>query len=44
MADVTVIGSNMIDLTTYIGRMPVEGETIEAPEFNIGYGDRKSVV
>lgn len=40
MADVTVIGSNMIDLTTYIGRMPVEGETIEAPEFNIGYGGK----
>lgn len=30
-SDVLVIGSNMIDLITYIDRMPVEGETVEAP-------------
>ena len=31
--DIAVIGSNMVDLVTYINRMPVEGETIEAPDF-----------
>lgn len=40
MKDITVIGSNMIDLTTYIDRMPVEGETIEAPEFEMGFGGK----
>lgn len=40
MADITVIGSNMMDLTTYINRMPVEGETIEAPEFEMGFGGK----
>ncbi|EGP5096654.1 ribokinase [Enterococcus faecium] len=40
MTDITVIGSNMIDLTTYIERMPVEGETIEAPEFEMGFGGK----
>jgi ribokinase len=40
MADITVIGSNMIDLTTYIDRMPVEGETIEAPRFEMGFGGK----
>lgn len=30
MNDLTVIGSNMIDLITYLDRMPVEGETVEA--------------
>ncbi|TLQ03849.1 ribokinase [Pediococcus stilesii] len=40
MAKVTVIGSNMIDLTTYVNRIPVEGETIEAPEFEMGFGGK----
>lgn len=40
MKDITVIGSNMIDLTTYIDRMPVAGETIEAPEFEMGFGGK----
>ncbi|AVK63917.1 ribokinase [Lactobacillus sp. CBA3606] len=40
MADITVIGSNMIDLTAYVDRMPIEGETIEAPEFEMGFGGK----
>lgn len=40
MADITVIGSNMFELTTYIERMPVQGETIEAPEFEMGFGGK----
>ncbi|MGX7058772.1 ribokinase [Vagococcus humatus] len=42
MNDITVIGSNMIDLITYTNRMPVEGETIEAPEFEMGFGGKGS--
>lgn len=38
--DVLVIGSNMIDLITYVDRMPVEGETVEAPNFEMGYGGK----
>lgn len=40
MAKITVIGSNMMDLTTYIDRMPVLGETFEAKEFEIGFGGK----
>jgi ribokinase len=40
MSDITVIGSNMIDLITYLDRMPVEGETVEAPEFEMGFGGK----
>ncbi|PWG00351.1 ribokinase [Levilactobacillus bambusae] len=40
MTDITVIGSNMIDLITYLDRMPVEGETIEAPSFEMGFGGK----
>lgn len=40
MADITVIGSNMVDLTTYIERMPVDGETVEAPSFEMGFGGK----
>lgn len=29
--DIAVIGSNMVDLITYINQMPKEGETLEAP-------------
>lgn len=38
--DIAVIGSNMVDLVTYINRMPVEGETIEAPDFKLGCGGK----
>ena len=40
MADITVIGSNMYELTTFVDRMPVEGETVEAPEFEMGFGGK----
>ncbi|WP_026459568.1 ribokinase [Schaalia vaccimaxillae] len=40
--DIAVIGSNNTDLTTYITRMPIEGETIEAPDFVIGFGGKGS--
>lgn len=39
---IAVIGSNNTDLITYITRMPVEGETIEAPDFEIGFGGKGS--
>jgi ribokinase len=39
-SDIVVIGSNMIDLISYIDRMPVEGETVEAPDFEMGYGGK----
>lgn len=38
--DIAVIGSNMVDLITYLDRMPEEGETIEAPEFEMGCGGK----
>lgn len=37
---IAVIGSNMIDLITYIDRMPKEGETLEAPDFKMGFGGK----
>lgn len=37
---ITVVGSNMVDLITYIDRMPKEGETIEAPRFEMGFGGK----
>jgi ribokinase len=37
---ITVIGSNMVDLVTYIHRMPRDGETIEAPRFEMGFGGK----
>lgn len=40
MADITVIGSNMFELTTTIKRMPEEGETVEAPYFETGCGGK----
>ncbi|GEO78930.1 ribokinase [Companilactobacillus mindensis DSM 14500] len=40
MSDITVIGSNMIDLITYLDRMPVEGETVSAPDFEMGFGGK----
>lgn len=38
--DIAVIGSNMVDLITYIDRMPKEGETLEAPSFQMGCGGK----
>jgi ribokinase len=37
---IAVVGSNMIDLVTYVSRMPVRGETIEAPSFEMGHGGK----
>lgn len=38
--DIAVIGSNMVDLISYINRMPKEGETVEAPDFRMGCGGK----
>lgn len=37
---IAVIGSNMVDLISYIERMPNKGETIEAPDFSLGCGGK----
>ena len=37
---IAVVGSNMVDLVTYVNRMPVRGETIEAPSFEMGHGGK----
>jgi len=37
---IAVIGSNMVDLVTYVTRMPHRGETIEAPSFEMGHGGK----
>src|ERR1700723_1323883 len=37
---IAVIGSNMMDLVTYVDRMPVKGETVEAPSFEMGHGGK----
>jgi ribokinase len=39
-ARVAVVGSNMVDLVTYVHRMPVRGETVEAPSFEMGHGGK----
>lgn len=39
-ANIAVIGSNMMDLITYIDRMPDRGETVEAPDFAMGFGGK----
>lgn len=38
--EITVIGSNMMDLITYMERLPEPGETIEAPDFELGFGGK----
>lgn len=38
--DIAVVGSNMVDLITYIERMPKQGETLEAPDFQMGCGGK----
>ena len=30
----------MVDLVTYVNRMPVKGETVEAPRFEMGHGGK----
>lgn len=35
-----VVGSNMVDLITYVERMPGPGETLEAPTFEMGCGGK----
>ncbi|OBS38880.1 ribokinase [Pseudomonas syringae pv. syringae] len=40
MSKIAVIGSNMVDLITYIERMPAQGETLEAPRFAMGCGGK----
>src|SRR6516165_6896501 len=37
---IAVIGSNMVDLVTYVKRMPVRGETVEARSFEMGHGGK----
>ncbi len=37
---VAVIGSNNFDLVTYVNRMPLPGETIEARDFEMGFGGK----
>jgi ribokinase len=37
---IAVVGSNMVDLITYVVRMPIKGETIEAPGFEMGHGGK----
>jgi len=37
---IAVIGSNMVDLITYVDRMPLRGETVEAPSFEMGHGGK----
>ncbi|NBH75312.1 ribokinase [Rodentibacter pneumotropicus] len=38
--EIAVIGSNMVDLITYIDDMPKIGETLEAPNFQMGCGGK----
>lgn len=37
---ITVVGSNMVDLITYVDRMPSTGETVVAPRFDMGFGGK----
>jgi ribokinase len=40
MFDIGVIGSNMMDLVTYVTRMPALGETLEATQFVLAHGGK----
>jgi ribokinase len=40
MGRIAVIGSSMMDLVTYVTRMPERGETIAAPRFAMAYGGK----
>ena len=37
---IAVISSNAGDLITNIHRMPMQGETVEAPDFDLGFGGK----
>lgn len=37
---IAVVGSNMMDLVTYVDRMPARGETLEAQAFAMGHGGK----
>ncbi len=37
---IAIVGSNMVDLVTYVDRMPERGETLEAPDFALGFGGK----
>ncbi len=37
---IAVVGSNMVDLISYVIRMPDRGETVEAPDFHMGCGGK----
>jgi ribokinase len=37
---IAVIGSNMMDLVTYVTRMPARGETLEAAQFVMAHGGK----
>lgn len=39
-ATITVVGSNNMDLITYMDRMPREGETIFGRDFELGFGGK----
>src|ERR1700753_3038594 len=39
-ARIGVVGSNMMDLVTYIDRMPARGEPVGAPSFEMGHGGK----
>ena len=38
--DIAVIGSNNVDLISYVDRIPDNGETLEAPDFQLGAGGK----
>lgn len=38
--DITVIGSNMMELSTDVDRMPKLGETVAAPSFHMAFGGK----
>lgn len=38
--DVLVIGSNVMDLISYVDRLPHKGETVAAPSFEMGFGGK----
>ncbi|MCK0198160.1 ribokinase [Ancylobacter sp. 6x-1] len=40
MSKIAVVGSNMMDLITYVDHMPLRGETVEAPSFEMGHGGK----
>ena len=40
MSRIAVVGSNMMDLVTYVTRFPESGETVEAPRFLMAHGGK----